>query len=257
MKQKEREVAHKRTVLPLDDLKRRMDGSPIRDLRDALSGGEQIIAEVKKRSPKIEVFRQTVFAQDLASVYEQNGAAAVSVVTDETYFGMSLADAKRIRSQIAVPVLVKDFFFDPYQIHEARVFGADAVLLISRILANDDLKALLTLTHELGMRALVEVHSQDDLVKAQDAGAGIIGINNRDLDSLEVSLDTTRDLIDQVGDDVVAVSESGIHTRSDIRELTARGVDAFLIGGALLESKDPGRLLRTLLGRVVSEQEPN
>ena len=249
MKQKRREVAQSRSTVPLDRLQARLDDAPIRDLHNALSGGGRVIAEVKKRSPKVEMFQQAGAADELAPVYERNGAAAVSVVTDETNFGMSLADAQRIRSQVTVPVLVKDFFFDPYQIYEARAFGADAVLLISRILEADDLEALLALTRELRMQSIVEVHSENDLSKAQDAGASIIGINNRDLDSLDVSLDTTRGLIGNVSDDVLVVSESGIRSRVDIEELSRLGVDAFLIGGALLESPDPGALLRELVGR--------
>jgi indole-3-glycerol phosphate synthase len=252
LKQKERELAQKMDVLPLEELMHQADHSPIRDFHGAILGGERIIAEVKKRSPKIEQFRQAGCSEDLAAIYERCGATAISIVTDERNFGTSLADARRTRGQTTLPVLVKDFFFHPYQIHEARTFGADAVLLISRVLTVDRLKSLLLLTHELGMSALVEVHSEEDLGKAKKVGAPIIGINNRDLDSLEVSLETTRRLIDLVGDGTVVVSESGIRSRTDIQDLSALGVDAFLVGGALLESTDPGGLLRSLLGDVSS-----
>lgn len=246
--EKRGELARK-ARLPLGELGRRGERDPIRDLHHALSGGRRIIAEVKKRSPKVAAFRQTGSADNLAPIYERHGASAVSIVTDETNFGMSLADVRRVRNQVSVPVLVKDFFFDPYQLYEVRSFGADAVLLISRILGVEDLRSLLALTRELGMQAIVEVHSEEDVLKATGIGADMIGINNRDLETLTVSLDTTRKLIDRVSDDTLVVSESGIRTRSDIEELSRLGVDAFLIGGALLESPDPGRLLDDLLGR--------
>lgn len=248
MSQKRRALAERQTMIPIAELTEQLDGLSTRDLRAALSGGGRIIAEVKKRSPKVDVFEQSAAADEIAPIYERCGASAVSVVTDKVNFGTSLADAKMIRSHITVPLLVKDFFFCPYQIYEARVFGADAVLLISRVVSAEELAGLNALTRELGMHSLVEVHSEEDLAKAENAGASIIGINNRDLDSLEVSLDTTRRLIKHVSSDALIVSESGIRSRDHIEELSALGVDAFLIGGALLESPDPGGLLRELLG---------
>jgi len=248
MKQKRRQLAGRMTSLPLSRLRANLDGMPIRSLRRAVEGGERIIAEVKKRSPRVELFHQADLTEQLAPVYERNGACAISVVTDQINFGMSLFDAKQIRDQVSLPVLVKDFIFDPYQIYEARAFGADAVLLIAKMLGREALVELITLTRELGMCPLVEVHSADELDLAQRAGAVIIGINNRDLDSLEVSLETTRRLIGEVQEGTIVISESGISQREEIEELSALGVDAFLIGGALLESDDPGALLRELVG---------
>ncbi len=253
IKQKQAEIAHKKSVVPGSDLEGRTAETTPRDFRGALSrtadGCERIIAEVKKRSPKVASFRQTEQANLLARLYERNSAAAISVVTDEVNFGTSLADARRIRDQVRLPILVKDFVIDPYQILEARSAGADAVLLISRILQVEELASFVELTHSLGMDALVEVHSKEDVGKALEAGAAIIGINNRDLHSLEVSLDTTRDLIGVIPDEALVVSESGISRREHIESLSALGVGAFLIGGALLESAEPGALLQTLLGR--------
>jgi len=249
MRQKKREVARKMDALPLEKLRSLVDVGPTRDFYGALLGGDKIIAEVKKRSPRVAEFTQAQHIDGLAAVYERNGACAVSVVTDEIHFGMSLADAQAIRNQVSLPVLVKDFFFDPYQIYEARAFGADAVLLISLILSADRLRSLLAVTHQLGMRALVEIHSRRDLLRATQAGAEIVGINNRDLDTLEVSLDATRNLVGLVGNSALIVSESGIRSRRDIQELCQLGVNAFLVGGALLESSDPGKVLRTLLGK--------
>jgi len=250
IRQKRRELADKQAMTPIAKLREQLDDRPIRDLRGALSGGERIIAEVKKRSPKVDAFEQSAATGELAPVYERCGASAVSVVTDEVNFGTSLADAKAIRSQISVPLLVKDFIVEPYQIYEARAYGADAVLLISRLVSVADLTAWTGLTRELGMHSLVEVHSAEDLAKAESAGASIIGINNRDLDSLEVSLDTTRRLIKHVSSDALIVSESGISSREQIEELAALGVDAFLIGGALIDSPDPGGLLKEFLGHM-------
>jgi indole-3-glycerol phosphate synthase len=251
IEQKKREIAAKRIRLPLEALRERGQGSRVRDFHQALTGGERIIAEVKKKSPKVTHFRQAPMAHELAITYQANGAAAISVVTDEANFGTTLADAKKIRRTVALPLIVKDFYIDPYQIHEARAYGADAVLLISRILSEPQLGSLLELVHGLGMNALVEVHDERDLARAAAAGATIVGINNRDLGTLEVSLDTTRRLLPNVNGDALVVSESGIRNRSEIAELAGLGVDAFLIGGALLESGDPGAVLRSFLnGRI-------
>jgi indole-3-glycerol phosphate synthase len=249
MDEKRNELVRKKKARPLAQVRTRASGKPPRDLRRALSGGRRIIAELKRRSPGVESFPQGGSTGSLAAIYERHGAAAVSVVTDEANFGTSLSDAQTVRNQVTVPVLVKDFFFDPYQIYEARSFGADAVLLISRIVGVEELGSLLALSRELGMEAIVEVHSVEDLGKASRAGAAIVGINNRDLETLDVSLDTTRRLIAHVGDDILVVSESGIRARHEIEELSTLGVDAFLIGGALLDSGDPGSVLDTLLGK--------
>jgi indole-3-glycerol phosphate synthase len=247
--EKKREIEDKRDKRSLRDLSRRAATTPVRDFRAALGGGRRIIAEVKRRSPRVPQFHGASRVDELAVIYEENGACAVSVVTDERNFGTSLRDAARLRSRVSVPILVKDFIIDPYQVHEAKAFGADAVLLIARILERDALRALLELTGDLGMRALVEVHVADEAELAYEIGARIIGVNNRDLDSLEVSLDTTRALAGRLPGDALIVSESGIRKRAEIDELSRLGVDAFLIGGALLQSADPGELLRDLLGR--------
>lgn len=248
IKQKRAEIASKLERTPLEALTTIADDEPIRDFAAALRGGERIIAEVKKKSPKVARFHQAANVDTLAPVYEAAGAAAISVVTDTANFGTSLADAQRIRRTVSLPVLVKDFIFDPYQIHEARAFGADAVLLVSRILDRSRLRSLLDLAQALGMQALVEVHDENDLAQALDAAAPVIGINNRDLDTLTVSLDTTRRLVDRIAESAITVSESGIRERDDVIALSSLGVDAFLIGGALLEAHDPGGLLRKLLG---------
>jgi indole-3-glycerol phosphate synthase len=249
IRQKKSEVATKCVRVPLEALRARPHGAAVRDFAAALRGGVRIIAEIKKRSPRVARFRQASRADLLAPVYEAHGAAAISVVTDAANFGTSLADAQRSRRMVSLPVLVKDFFVDPYQIYEARAHGADAVLLIARLLDERTLRSLYDLVRGLGMHALVEVHDRADLARAKACGAGIIGINNRDLDNFQVSIDTTRALIAEAGDATV-VAESGIGDRQTIEELSALGVDAFLIGGALLQSEDPGALLSELLGET-------
>lgn len=251
--QKEQEVARKKVEVPLETLEKLSGELPTRDFRGALTGGNRIIAEVKRKSPRVDAFAQGVNIKELAARFEQSGAAAVSIVTDEANFDTSLDDATDVRGHINIPLLVKDFVLDPYQIFEARVHGADAILLIGRILTPHTLASMIEIVRGLGADALVEVHSKEEMQTALDAGADIIGINNRDLDSLEVSLDLSRKLALMVPSDVITVAESGIYHRDEIEELTALGVDAFLIGGALLESTDPERLLKQLLGKLPSD----
>lgn len=254
LRAKQEEITRKVATVPLEALETRIADrnvmSPRRDFYRAISGHERIIAEIKRRSPVVAAFRQAPAVLELGPVYERHGAAAISVVTDEAHFGMSLEDAQQIRRQVAVPILIKDFIVNRYQITEARAHEADALLLIARIVDGRTLASLLDVTHELGMWALVEIHDAEDLSKAVAAGARIIGINNRNLETLQVgdSVDTTRQLIEAIPDDVIVVAESGISKRSEIEGLTALGVGAFLVGGALLQSEDPGALLDMLQG---------
>jgi indole-3-glycerol phosphate synthase len=249
IEQKKSEILEKKVNVSKNDLQKMATEIPVRDLRAAISGERRIIAEIKKRSPRVNRFRNADAVHDLSRLYEKTGAAAVSIVTDALNFGTSLDDARRVRERISLPILVKDFVLDEYQVHEARAFGADGLLLIARILEAEKLADLRVLTGELGMQALVEVHDEIDLKKAIDAGARIIGINNRDLDSLEVRLDTTRRLVGHIPAGTTIVSESGIEGPAEILELSRLGVNAFLVGGALLEAEDPGLLLRELLGK--------
>jgi indole-3-glycerol phosphate synthase len=249
------EVAGRKLVIPPKHLVANLDIYPVRDFAAALSGGRRIISEVKRRSPATRSYRKDIDLVGLARAYEQSGAAAISVVTDVTNFGTSLSDARLIRETVEIPLLVKDFIVDPYQVYEARAFGADAVLLIARICDPPTLTSLVSLTHTLGMAALVEAHDEEDLWKAHESGAGIVGINNRDLDSLEVSLDVTRTLLEKVPNGSIVVSESGISSRTEIDELSVLGVDAFLIGSALLRSANPARLLRELAGTASVARE--
>ncbi len=246
--QKEAEVAEKKRNNPVRELERRAQDHPARDFHGAVSGHGTVIAEIKGKSPSVAAFRQKPEPERLAQIYEENGACAISIVTDQRNFGTSLADVARARSVSRLPVLVKNFVIDSYQVLEARAGGADALLLIARILPLSELSELLDLTHALKMSALVECHDEEEIEKASAAGAKIIGINNRDLGTLEVSLETTRRLVSRIPDGVLSVCESGIKSREAIETLLPLGVDAFLVGGALLDSDDPGAKLQELLG---------
>lgn len=255
VKQKERELAQKREQVGPEELEAKAAGqrTNLRDFAGALrpaggDAGPRIIAEIKRRSPSVPAFRQQGPVEDLARIYEEGGAAAISVVTDTPNFGMTLADVARIRAAVRLPVVVKDFVIDPYQVYEARANGADALLLIVRILSVERLAALHGLVERLGMAALVECHTEADLRKAIGAGARILGINNRNLADLSVSLENTRGRLRMLPPDVISVSESGIDRHDQIAELAGAGIDAFLIGTALLQSADPGATLRALRG---------
>lgn len=206
-----------------------------------------VIAECKRRSPSRGVLRERYDPVALARAYEAAGAAAISVLTDERYFGGSLADLAAVRAAIGLPLLRKDFIIDPYQIHEARAAGADAVLLIAAALAPADRERLLAEGRAAGLDVLVEVHTRAELEWALGAGADLIGINNRDLQTFETHLEVTEELAPLVSGDVVVVAESGLGDRQDLERLERVGVHAFLVGEALLAAPDPGAKLSKLL----------
>jgi len=239
-------VLKHRTALPFEELADRVSTRGVRDFHAAISRRGAVIAELKRRTPTITGFAQAGGLMELARTYADNGAAAVSIVTDPARFGTSLDDVTRVREAIDLPVIAKDFVVDGYQVLEARAAGADAILLIVRLLDAAALRSLLDLTHDLGMVALVETHDATEIDAALAARAHIIGINNRDLDTMRVSLDTTRRLAHRVPDHVVLVAESGIHSRADIDDLAAHGACAFLVGGSLLDAPDPAVKLREL-----------
>lgn len=243
---KKAEVAGKRARLPGRELERRAAAVPLRDFRGAVGSGSRIIAEIKKRSPSVEAFPHASDPVRLATIYEANGAAAISIVTDAPNFGTSLGDVGPVREAVDLPVLVKDFVIDPYQVVEARAAGADALLLIARLLSAEELASLLDRVGKLGMAALVECHDEDDIARAVGAGAALIGVNNRDLGTLTVSLDITRRLVPLVPEGSLCISESGIGSRDQVEELARAGATAFLIGTSILASPDPGAKLKEL-----------
>ena len=220
-----------------------------RGLATALrSPGVSLIAEVKRASPSKGLLRPDLDPVALARAYEANGAAAVSVLTDQRFFQGSLDDLRAIRQSVGLPVLRKDFTLDPYQVYEARAAGADAVLLIVAALGNDGLRALYGLTVELGMDALVEVHNEAELERALAIKPRIVGVNNRDLRTFEVDLGTTARLRLQVPGDTVIVAESGVRSRADVMRLAELGVDAILVGESLVRAEDTGKKVRELVG---------
>jgi indole-3-glycerol phosphate synthase len=243
---KQREIASARLVTPLSSLMAMTQRHPVRDFRGALSRRGAVIAELKARTPTIASFLHSGSLHQLAAIYAENGAAAISIVADPARFGTSLADVTGVRETVSLPIIAKDFIIDPYQIIAARAAGADAVLLIVRLLDLERLRSFLATAAELGMSALVETHSESEVLAAIAAGAPIIGINNRDLDTMTVSLETTRRLASLVPEGAILVSESGIETRADMDDLAAHGATAFLVGGTLLTAHDPAAALRAL-----------
>jgi len=224
---KRREVAAGRKRMPLEELEAQAaEAPPIRDFRSALDGrgAIQLIAEVKKASPSVKVIREDFEPVAIARAYQQHGAACISVLTDVPYFQGHLSYLARIRAAVAIPLLRKDFLIDEYQVVEARVAGADAILLIAEILDDATMARLLAV------------------------GADLVGVNNRDLHSFTTDIDRTLRLRDQIPPEVLLVSESGIHNRAQVERLEAAGVSAILVGESLLRSPDVGLAVERLLG---------
>jgi indole-3-glycerol phosphate synthase len=206
----------------------------------------QVIAEVKRRSPSAGVIRDDLEPGERAALYAGRGAAAISVLTDGPHFGGSVADLRAAASAVSVPVLRKDFILDELQIVEARAAGAAAVLLIVRALSPERLESLLAFARSARLDALVEVHTAAELDRALKAGADIVGINSRDLDTLRIDVASAWELLAMVPAKPVAVTESGMHTREDVERAAVAGADAVLIGTALSRAGDPGQLLQGL-----------
>jgi indole-3-glycerol phosphate synthase len=210
--------------------------------------GISLIAEMKRASPSRGPIRPGASVPEVARVYQEAGAAAMSVLTEPHHFGGSLDDLAAARAACDLPLLRKDFLVDEYQLLEARAAGADAVLLIAAALGQDRLAQLIAVASELGMDALVEVHDEDEVEAAVAAGAEVIGVNNRDLRSLEVDLETSFRLLADIPAGTVVVAESGIRRRGDVARLEEAGVDAILVGEALMDAEDPVAAARALLG---------
>jgi indole-3-glycerol phosphate synthase len=252
------EVEHRKCVLPETALKYGAKAaSPVRDFYSALSrDGLNIIAELKPASPSRGVIREPFDAPELAKCLSQAGAAALSVLTEGEYFHGSLKNLRDARKAMGLPVLRKDFIFDPWQVWEARANDADSFLLIVAVLSDSLLRDLIALGREIGMEPLIEVHTALELDRALAASAKIIGVNNRDLKTMAVRIETSLELIEQIPENCVAVSESGIRNHQDLVKMRHAGFDAFLIGEHLMTADDPGAALFELLGqpRVTREQ---
>lgn len=254
LQSKKREVEARKGLVPLRELKARAaDLLPPLDFKKAIarSPGERIkaIAEIKRASPSAGILREDFNPEGLALAYAKGGASAISVLTDEAFFQGSLRHIEEVRGAVELPILRKDFIIDPYQVFEARAALADALLLIVAALGPSRLQELLELAVELQLHPLVEVHTEEELMKALEMGADLIGINNRDLRTFRTSLETTFSLLPWIPRGKVVVSESGIQGRNDVVRLSEAGLDAILIGEALLRAADPGAKLRELLGR--------
>ena len=251
---KRRRLARVEAEQPLELLRaealKARSAAPARALRSALENRERIniIAEIKRASPSKGTIRGEVVPSELARAYAGGGAAAISILTEEDHFRGSLADLIEVRRAVALPLLRKDFIFDEYQIYEAAAAGADALLLIVAALDADSLLRLRRLAEEeLEMDALVEVHTSEELRRAVDAGASIVGVNNRNLRTFDVSLETSVELASQAPPETLLVSESGLRTAADLRRLRAQGYKGFLVGETLMRAELPGEALSTLI----------
>jgi indole-3-glycerol phosphate synthase len=234
------------------ELERRIGrAAPPRDFRAALDqpGSVQVLAEVKKASPSAGVLRADFDPVAIARIYEAHGAAAISVLTDEPFFQGKLVYLEAIREAVKLPLLRKDFILDRYQLLEARASGADAVLLIAEVLDAATLPRLLREAHDFGLQALVELYDAENLPRVIDSGAGVIGINNRDLRTFVTRLEHTLDLAAQLPPDRCLVSESGIRTNADVLRLQTAGVRAVLVGESLIRATDIGAQLDALRGK--------
>jgi indole-3-glycerol phosphate synthase len=244
------ELGQRQKIVPLSELEAaaKEKPSPL-NLAAALRGKSlRLIAEVKRASPSRGVLRANLDAVRLAETYARCGAAAISVLTESHYFGGSGEDLIAIRHKLPqTPLLRKDFILKPYQIYESRAWGADALLLIVAILDDSKLKELLSLSHELGMQCLVEVHNEDELKRALASDVKIIGINNRNLDTMAVDLNVTQKLRPLIPPDRLVVSESGIKGQGEIQRLRELGVNAVLIGEALVTASDVAAKIKELL----------
>jgi indole-3-glycerol phosphate synthase len=228
---------------------RNNDLFPMRDFKAAISkpGRINLIAEIKFASPSMGVIRKKIDPCIIGQIYEDAGAVAVSLLTDNRFFGGSLDDLPRLKKGTSLPILRKDFIIDEIQVKESLSYGADAVLLIARILTREQLKALIVLCNELEITPLTEIHDRHDLEKAVDCGTEIIGINNRNLETFEVCLQTTLDLAPLVPKKCILISESGIFNKEDIQLLRKSGIRAVLVGTSLMESEDIASKTRELV----------
>jgi indole-3-glycerol phosphate synthase len=248
---KKKEVALLKSVRPVPELElMARDLPPARDFKGALTGRDcSIIAEIKRRSPSKGRLRKDFDPEEIARTYEAGGAAAISILTDRNYFegdGAYLAVAKKVTG---IPILRKDFIIDPCQVYETKILGGDALLLIAGLFDEKELREFIDLSHSLGLSALVEVHTGDEAARAVAAGAGIIGINNRDLKTFRTDLRTSIELAALIPSGRIVVSESGIEKRADIERLMEAGIRSFLVGEALMRAGDMGEKLRELMGQ--------
>ncbi len=263
IKHKKEELKEAKKKVPLIELRKRLnDLPPTKGFKKAFLSSTidnepmtRIIAEIKRASPSKGIIRNDFDPVKIATIYEGEGATAISILTEAHFFKGNDEHLQLIRKAVKIPLLRKDFIFDEYQIYEARVWGADAILLISAILDIIELQKLIHLSRDLGLDCLLEVHNPDELNKALNTEGEVIGINNRDLHSFEVNINNTLRLIPMIPKGIIVISESGINTREEIIRLQEAGVSGFLIGEALIREQDIGMKLREFLGRKILPME--
>ncbi len=251
---KAQEIVERAKRLPLSDLRHQVEvAPPPRGFSEALQvrlrrDPPAVIAEIKKASPSKGLLAPAFDPAAFARSYERNGATCLSVLTDQEFFQGCDEDLRQARAACALPVLRKDFTLDSYQVYEARAMGADCILLIVAALGDTQMRELAALARDLGLDVLVEVHNEDELERALQVDTPLIGINNRDLRTFEVSLKTTLELLDKIPKDRVTVTESGIQLPADVALMREHGVNAFLVGEAFMRAPDPGAKLAELFG---------
>jgi indole-3-glycerol phosphate synthase len=248
---KKEEIHERKTLSSWGEMKKKIaDLPPPRDLTESLTKKTPmaLIAEIKRASPSAGVIRGEIDLPGLAEKYQAGGASAISVLTETHYFQGDLGHMAQVKKMVALPILQKDFIIDPFQIYEGRIAGADAVLLIAALMTQAQLGEFSQLTRELGMVPLVEVHDEEDLEKLAGLSLPLIGINNRDLQTLQVNLEVTCRLIQKIPQGTMVISESGIKNRQDVKRLQETGARSVLVGELLMRSADPAAKIRELLG---------
>jgi indole-3-glycerol phosphate synthase len=248
---KKRETEQLKKIHPLPVLREKAEAlPPARDFRKALADSPcAIIAEIKKSSPSKGILAEDFDPAGFASAYAQGGAAAISVLTERMFFAGHPEHVREVKTATGLPVLRKDFILEEWQVCESRVLGADAVLLIAALLDEQRLRSLIRDVERLGMTPLVEIHSGEELETAASAGAGVIGINNRDLVTFHTDIEVSIGISARIPPGIISVSESGIRSRTDIERLLSCGIRAFLVGEALVRSRDKIQKLKELLGK--------
>lgn len=254
VKDKKEEVASKKKLFPLSFL----ISSPLIErevfsMSKSVLEGSGIISEYKRRSPSKMVINHKDNVIDVVSAYQNAGVSGVSVLTDTQYFGGSLDDLLQARTNLKIPLLRKDFIIDVYQIYEAKAFGADTILLIAAVLSSEELVLFSQLAHELDLEVLLEVHNEEELERAELSHVDLVGVNNRNLKTFEVSLDTSKKLASQIPDDKVKISESGISSIAAIKTLKEFGYKGFLIGENFMKTEDPGKSAQQFISTLGHE----
>ena len=246
------EIAERSAEVSIDALRGRLaDADAPRGFAAAIdakvaAGHAGVIAEIKKASPSKGVLREDFRPAEIAASYAANGAACLSVLTDVDFFQGADAYLQQARAACALPVIRKDFMVAPYQVYESRAMGGDCILLIAACLTKDQMQELEGIAHEIGLDVLVEVHNGEELDDALTLKTPLVGINNRNLHTFEVSLDTTFDLHERIGKDRLSITESGIMTRADVQAMTDRGIYGFLVGESFMRAEEPGQKLQEL-----------